>query len=73
MGMPYKGLRMMGYDNYKKLYVGSWFSNMSTEMFQMAGARHPKTGVLTMYGTMDNEHLGVHGRTEICHSGGRGE
>ena len=63
MGMPYKGVGMMGFDNYKKLYVGSWFSNMGTEMLQMAGARHPKTGVVTMYGTMDEPQLGVHGRT----------
>ena len=63
MGMPYNGMGMMGYDNYKNLYVGTWFSNMGTEMLQMAGARHPKTGVVTMYGTMDEPQLGVHGRT----------
>lgn len=63
MGMPYNGVGMMGYDNYKKLYVGTWFSNMGTELLQMAGARHPKTGVVTMYGTMDEPQLGVHGRT----------
>ncbi len=63
MGMPYNGVGMMGYDNYKNLYVGTWFSNMGTEMLQMAGARHPETGVMTMYGTMDEPQLGVHGRT----------
>ena len=44
MGKPYNGIGMMGYDNYKKLYVGTWFSNMGTEMLQMAGARNPKSG-----------------------------
>ncbi len=63
MGMPYNGVGMMGYDNYKKLYVGTWFSNMGTEMLQMAGGRHPKTGVVRMYGTMDEPQLGIHGRT----------
>ena len=63
MGMPYKGVGMLGYDNYKKLYVGTWFSNMGTEMLQMAGARNPKSGTVTMYGTMDEPQLGVHGRT----------
>ena len=63
MGMPYLGLGMMGYDNYKNLYVGTWFSNMGTEMLQMAGSRNPKTGVVTMYGTMDEPQLNVHGRT----------
>ena len=63
MGMPYNGIGMMGYDNYKKLYVGTWFSNMGTEMLQMAGSRDPKTGTVTMYGAMDEPPLGVHGRT----------
>ncbi len=63
MGMPYNGIGMMGYDNYKNLYVGTWFSNMGTEMLQMAGSRNPKTGVVTMYGAMDEPQLGVHGRT----------
>jgi Protein of unknown function (DUF1579) len=63
MGMPYKGFGMMGYDNYKKLYVGTWYSNMGTEMLQMSGGRDPKSGVVTMYGTMDEPQLGVHGRT----------
>ncbi len=63
MGMPYEGVGMMGYDNYKNLYVSTWFSNMGTEMLQMSGARNPKTGVVTMYGTMDEPQIGVHGRT----------
>ncbi len=63
MGMPYLGKGMMGYDNYKNLYVGTWYSNMSTEMLQMVGSRHPKTDVVTMYGVMDEPQLSVHGRT----------
>jgi hypothetical protein len=63
MGMPYAGIGMMGYDNYKNLYVGTWYSNMGTEMFQMSGARNPETGIVTMYGTMDEPQLSVHGRT----------
>ncbi len=63
MGMPYNGIGMMGYDNYKNLYVGTWFSNMGTEMLQMAGARNPKSGTVTMYGSMDEPQLSVHGRT----------
>ena len=63
MGMPYLGMGMMGYDNYKNLYVGTWYSNMGTEILQMAGSRNPKTGVVTMYGTMDEPQLSVHSRT----------
>ncbi len=62
MGMPYEGVGMMGYDNYKNLYVGTWYSNMGTEMLQMAGARNPESGVVTMYGTMDEPPLSIHGR-----------
>jgi len=63
MGMPYLGFGMMGYDNYKNLYVSTWYSNMGTELLQMTGSRHPKTGITTMYGTMDEPQLNVHGRT----------
>ncbi len=63
MGMPYHGMGMAGYDNYKNLYVATWFSNMSTELLQMSGARHPQSGVVTMYGVMDEPMLGVHSRT----------
>ncbi len=63
MGMPHNGVGMTGYDNYKNLYVGTWYSNMGTEMLQMAGSRNPKTGVVTMYGLMDEPPLNVHGRT----------
>ena len=63
MGMPYLGMGMMGYDNYKNLYVSTWYSNMGTELLQMSGARNPETGVITMYGKMDEPQLSVHGRT----------
>jgi hypothetical protein len=63
MGMPHNGIGMMGYDNYKQLYVTSWYSNRGTEVLHMKGARHPKTGVVTMYGPMDEPLLGVHART----------
>ena len=63
MGMPYEGLGMTGYDKFKNLYVGSWSSNMDTQLLTMRGMRHPKTGEFTFYGEMDEPTLQVYGRT----------
>jgi len=63
MGMPYEGIGLTGYDNYRNLYVSSWCSNQGTNMLTMAGMRHPETGVFTYYGEMDEPGLNVTGRT----------
>ena len=54
---------LTGYDNYRNMYTGSWFSNMSTNMLTMTGTRHPQTGVFTYYGEMDEPGIKVTGRT----------
>jgi hypothetical protein len=63
MGMPYEGLGMIGYDNAKNLYVGSWYSNMSTEVLTYKGARDPSGKKFTYYGEMDEPMIKVFGRT----------
>ncbi len=63
MGMPYEGIGLTGYDNYRNLYIGSWCSNQGTNMLAMSGMRHPTTGVFTYYGEMDEPGLNVIGRT----------
>jgi len=63
MGQPYEGIGMTGYDNYRNLYVGSWYSNMGTNVLTMSGMRDPKTGNFTYYGEMDEPALKVIGRT----------
>lgn len=63
MGQPYEGMGLTGYDNYRNMYVGSWYSNMGTAPLTMTGMRHPKTGVFTYYGEMDEPALKVTGRT----------
>ncbi len=60
--VPYEGIGMLGYDNYKNLYVGSWTNNLSTEMLIMRGAMDPTGKVLTQYGEMDEAMLDVYGR-----------
>ena len=63
MGQPYEGIGQTGYDNYRNLYVSTWVSNMGTELLTMKGTRHPKTGVFTYYGEMDEPMMKVTGRT----------
>ena len=63
MGMPYEGIGLSGYDNYRNMYVGSWYSNMGTNVLSMSGMRHPETGLFTSYGEMDEPAMKVVGRT----------
>ena len=43
MGMPFEGIGLMGYDNVKKEYVGTWIDNMGTGMMTSHG-QCDKTG-----------------------------
>lgn len=63
MGQPYEGIGLTGYDNYRNTYIRSWCSTQGTNMLTMTGTRHPKTGVFTYYGQMDEPSLHVTGRT----------
>lgn len=63
MGLPYEGIGMTGYDNYRNMYFSSWCSNMQTNMLTMTGKRHPDTGIFTYYGEMDEPSIKVIGRT----------
>lgn len=35
MGMPFEGFGLMGFDNTKKLCVGSWIDSMGADMMIM--------------------------------------
>ena len=48
MGMPFKGMQLMGYDLFQKKYVTVWIDNMST-------AFAPTTGTLDMAGKVFTE------------------
>lgn len=63
MGMPFEGQGMVGFNNYKNIYISSWCDNMSTQILSANGMRHPETGVFTFYGLMDEPMLKVHDRT----------
>jgi hypothetical protein len=60
--VPYEGMGLIGYDNYRKMYVGNWAHTMGTDMLIMRGAFDPAGKVLTFYGEMDEPMLGIVGR-----------
>jgi len=61
--IPFEGIGLMGYDNYRKMYVGTWVDTMNTTILSMRGNADPSGKVITTYGTMDEPMLGVIGRT----------
>ncbi len=60
--VSFTGIGYTGFDNYRKMYVGSWMDNMGTQMLGMKGAVDPSGKVFTFYGEMDEPMLNVHGR-----------
>jgi len=59
-GMPYEGLGLMGYDNYKKKYIMSWIDSSGTAMHTAQGTLDRTGKVITFYGTMDEFLTGEH-------------
>jgi len=65
MGMAkkaYEGHGVLGYDNFRNLYVGDWASNISTALLTFSGQMDQSGKVLTTYGTMDEPMMKVVGR-----------
>lgn len=53
MGQPFDGTMVLGYDNAKKSYVGTWYDNMGTGMMNSTGQFDPTTKTLTQNGEFD--------------------
>jgi len=62
MGMPFEGRGFTGFDNNKKLFVGTWMDSMSTGVSTQYGSINPEGTVLTMVGTMDEPMTGEMGK-----------
>lgn len=58
MGQPYIGTGLLGYDNFKKAYVGSWVDNMSTAILTMEGSANADRTVYTLEGKSDDPATG---------------
>lgn len=51
-GMPFEGISTIGFDNLKKVFVGSWVDNMSTGMMQMEGPWDAASKSINLKGKM---------------------
>ncbi len=60
MGMPFEGMGLLGYDNFKKKYVMAWVDSNSTAMYTAEGLADQTGTVFTFYGTMDEFLTGEH-------------
>jgi hypothetical protein len=61
--MPFEGMGMTGYDNFRNLYVGTWADSMGTQLLTMTGSADAEGKVFTYFGTMDEPALKLIGRT----------
>ena len=59
-GMPFTGMGLTGYDNYKGRYTSVWVDNMSTAMTTSLGSANQSGTVLTFYGEMDEPTMDQH-------------
>jgi hypothetical protein len=58
MGMPWKGMVITGYDNYKKKYVFSYVDNLGTANYTGEGTSDLSGKILTLQGKMDDPMTG---------------
>jgi Protein of unknown function (DUF1579) len=58
MGMPFKGMSLMGYDNQKKKYFTAWIDSMSTGLMVSEGTADSSGKVLTFTGSYDDPMSG---------------
>lgn len=60
--VAFEGIGTNGYDNYRKVYVGTWMDNMGTQLLTYKGSMSPDGKTLTCYGEMDEPMMDVTGR-----------
>jgi hypothetical protein len=58
MQMPFQGMGITGYDNFKKKYVSTWIDSMGTGLFTSEGTADEGGKVLTFTGKMDEPATG---------------
>lgn len=63
MGTPMTGFGVLGYDNFKKKFVGSWFDSLSTALLTFEGLLDKSGKVLNQWGPMDEPMTGEHDKT----------
>lgn len=58
MGQPFHGIGYTGYDNIKKVYVGTWIDNASTAIMMTIGKLDSSGKSMSFSGTMDDPMSG---------------
>ena len=59
MGMPFKGISTVGYDNTTKEFVSTWIENMNTSMMIMRGSYDAATKTFNFTGKQKNPVNGL--------------
>jgi len=57
-GQPFKGMDLLGYDNFRQQYISLWIDNMSSAFMTATGSMNADHTKLTMTGTHDNVMTG---------------
>lgn len=52
MGAPFSGIGYTGYDNIRKMYVGTWMDNMSTQVMSSTGGAPSSANTYSFTATM---------------------
>ncbi len=60
--MDFRGMGLMGYDNFRNMYTSMWLDNMGTAIYVSKGAVDMSGKKFTYYGEMDEPMLNVVGR-----------
>lgn len=58
MGMPFEGIGISGYDNFRKEFVNIWMDNMGTAIYEMRGQLDASGKVETDTGVWDDPMTG---------------
>jgi len=58
MGMPFEGMSITAYDNYKKKYISTWIDNMGTGIMKMEGTWDEASKSMAMTGKMTDPATG---------------
>ena len=60
--IPFQGMGITGYDNYRNLYTATWVDNMGTMTLTGTGTMEPGGKAMSIYAPMDEPSLKVVGR-----------
>lgn len=60
--LPFHGMGLMGFDNFRNMYTSMWVDDMGTMMMTQTGSAQPGGKTINMYGEMDEPGMKVVGR-----------